>query len=63
MVHFEGDSQPLGYSLYDEGAKQYREREGAPMSTASPSDPEPLDAQARKFVESIVGVLGGKVAT
>lgn len=62
MVHFEGDSQPLGYSQYDEGAKTYRERADAPMSTANASDPEPLDAEVHAFVAKIVDVLGGKVA-
>ena len=34
LVHFEGDSMPLGYSLFDAGAGVYRERTDAPVTTA-----------------------------
>ncbi len=41
--HFEGDSLPLGYSLYDASAGVYRERPEAPLTTLDPGpDPDPL---------------------
>jgi Gluconate 2-dehydrogenase subunit 3 len=36
MVQFEGDSQPLGYSMYDENRKIYVERPDSPLSTPNP---------------------------
>ena len=61
MVHFEGDSQPLGYSLFDTTANTYRERADAPVSTANPgADPEPLDADTIKLLDTVVAALGGK---
>lgn len=60
LTHFEGDSQPLGYSVFEAG--QYRERPEAPMSTANPgADPEPMDAEVRALIEKIVAAAGGKV--
>ncbi len=62
MVHFEGDSQPLGYSIFDESAGVYRERADAPMSTANPgTDPEPLDDDVRALLTTVTNAAGGKV--
>ena len=36
LVQFEGDSQPLGYSMYDPNSKVYNERPESPLSTANP---------------------------
>jgi hypothetical protein len=58
MVHFEGDSQPLGYSLYDLSTGSYRER--APVSGPAASDPEPMDDDTRAFVTLVVTFLGGE---
>lgn len=60
LVHFEGDQMPLGYSLYDVGAGQYRERADAPVTTADPGgDPEPLDDYTRTFLRQLIQALGG----
>lgn len=63
-IHFDGDSQPLGYSLWDADANQYRERPDFPMSTANPgTDPDPLDATTKELIEKVVGALGGRIAS
>jgi Gluconate 2-dehydrogenase subunit 3 len=41
MVGIEGDSQPLGYSLYSEHLGAYRERPDHPMSTPNPDELAP----------------------
>ncbi len=59
LCHFEGDSQPLGYSLYDLRTAAYREH--APVSTpAAGADPDPLDDDTREFVTLVVTFLGGE---
>jgi len=64
LVHFEGDSMPLGYSLFDEGAGAYRERPEAPVSTANPGpDPDPMDDATLELLRTVVGVTGGKEFT
>ncbi len=63
LCHYEGDVQPLGYSIFDEKLQAYRERSDAPMSTANPGpDPLPLDAEVRGILDELVGALGGKIA-
>lgn len=63
LTHFEGDSQPLGYSQFDRTAGLYRERADAPLSTLNPGpDPEPLTADTTSIVEALTRVLGGRVA-
>ena len=58
---FEGDSQPLGYSIYDSIAGMYRERPDHPMSTANPGeDFAPFDDVAIEVVSVIVAGTGGK---
>lgn len=62
LCHFEGDAQPLGYSVYDATIGGYRERADAPMSTANPGpDPDPLDAETRALLEQVIAFLGGTV--
>jgi len=40
LIGFDGDSQPLGYTLgFDETAQQYIERPDKPNSKADPDDP------------------------
>ena len=58
MIHFEGDSLPMGYSQWN--GSGYDERGDAPMSTPNPSDPEPLDDDVRQVVMEVVAVLGGQ---
>jgi len=58
---FEGDSQPLGYSIWDESAGKYRERPDHPMSTANPDeDYHDFSDAAIEVVSAIVGGTGGK---
>jgi gluconate 2-dehydrogenase gamma chain len=39
LVGFDGDSQPLGYTIFDEMIQDYRERPDKPNSTIDPDDP------------------------
>ena len=39
LTHFDGDSQPLGYTIFDESIQDYREREDKPNSRIDPDDP------------------------
>ena len=66
LVKFEGDNQPLGYSIYDETAATYRERPDHPMSTPNPDEvvggvltPEPLTPDAEGYASFIATILGG----
>ena len=45
MLGLEGDSQPLGYSLYSRRDDAYHERPDHPMSTPNPDE---VDAAARR---------------
>jgi hypothetical protein len=61
LTHYEGDQQPLGYSLFDESGGQYKERPDAPMSTPNPgADPEPMDADVTALIDEVIAALGGK---
>lgn len=61
LCNYEGDSQPLGYSLFDVATGTYKERPDAPMSTANPGpDPAPMDAATKSLILTVVGVTGGK---
>ncbi len=60
LVHFEGDSQPEGYSRFD--GTSYVERPEAPLSTANPGDdPDPLTSDVRQVLAAAVAFLGGHV--
>jgi hypothetical protein len=59
LCHFEGDSLPRGYSRFD--GTRYVERADAPLSTANPSDPEPLTDDLRDTLKLVVTVLGGRI--
>lgn len=60
ICHFEGDSQPLGFSQYN--GKTYVERTDAPLSTANPGpDPAPMDAATKQTLDAAVAFLGGRV--
>jgi hypothetical protein len=62
MIHFEGDSQPLGYSLFNLETGSYEERPDAPMTTPNPGpDPEPMDADTEGLIELVTMAAGGKV--
>jgi hypothetical protein len=60
LIHFEGDSLPLGYSQFD--GTNHVERPEVPLSTANPSDPEPLTDDVRQILALVVTVLGGRVS-
>lgn len=60
MVHFEGDSQPLGYSPI--AGATTTERDDAPLSTANPDDPEPLDSEVNDLIALVATFLGGRSA-
>ena len=62
LVHFEGDAQPLGYSLFDEASGEYRERADAPVSSPSPGkDPETLSLTTRVMLGTFAVFSGGRV--
>jgi hypothetical protein len=62
ICNFEGDSQPLGYSLYDEKTQSYNQRPDAPVSTPNPgADPDPMDDATRALIKTLVSFAGGKV--
>jgi hypothetical protein len=62
MIGFEGDSQPLGYSIFSRAANAYNERPDHPMSTPNPDEigpggelvPRPLSADGEKIQVSIM---------
>lgn len=66
LVKFDGDSQPLGYSIYDETTATYHERQDKPMSRPNPDEivggiltPEPLAPDAEGYASFIATILGG----
>ncbi len=61
MVHIDGDTQPLGYSVWDGATSSYVER--LPVSTADTGpDVDPMDDDTLKYVEIITTTLGGRTS-
>ncbi|MDB4954415.1 MAG: hypothetical protein JWO36_1984 [Myxococcales bacterium] len=60
LIHFEGDSQPLGYTQWNGTA--HVERPEAPFSTANPSEPEPMTQDVRDLLALVIQVLGGRAS-
>ena len=59
-IHFEGDSQPLGYSIFDPDAQTYTERADAPVSGPNLDEEfAGLDNRTLDFISGIVGLAGG----
>jgi hypothetical protein len=58
MVHFEGDSLPLGYSAWNGTA--HVERADSPLTTANASDPEPLTDDVDQLLSLVAAFLGGQ---
>ena len=59
ICHFEGDSQPLGYSQWD--GTTHVERPEAPLSTRNPgADPAPMDDETKQVLGAAVAFLGGR---
>jgi hypothetical protein len=57
MIGLEGDSQPLGYSLYSRRDDRYHERPDHPMTSANPDEldaPRPISAEGRHIQDTIV---------
>lgn len=63
IVHFEGDSMPLGYTQYDAVNHRYVERPDAPMNLPSKTDPAPLDQTGHELVSDVIHALGGREFT
>jgi hypothetical protein len=57
LAHFEGDQQPLGYSVWSTAQNKYVERPDAPMSTLGGPDPEPLSDDVVAFIDHIIAVF------
>jgi hypothetical protein len=61
MIGLEGDSQPLGFSIYSSAIDGYVEREDHPMSGPNPDEidaPRPLTPDGLKVQESIATLAG-----
>jgi hypothetical protein len=60
LIGYDGDSQPLGYSIFDETTMTYNERPDKPNSTANPDeDFSGVDAITQQFLKVLVRVVGG----
>jgi hypothetical protein len=67
MIGIEGDSQPLGYSIFSVAANDYVERPDHPMSTPNPDEvgpgntvvPQPLSSDGQDIQDTIVLLSGG----
>ncbi len=70
LSRYEGDTLPLGYSVYSEmplspgGAPGYREAADAPVSGPFPgADPAPMTDETLTLVRAVVSFLGGREVT
>ncbi len=60
-IGFEGDSQPLGYSLFNESSSEYEELAEHPVSTENPDeDFGGLQGEVLEFIEGIALGQGGR---
>lgn len=60
LIRYDGDSQPLGYSIFDEATMSYRERADKPNSTADPDeDFAGVDAATQQVLAALVRAVGG----
>jgi hypothetical protein len=60
LIGYDGDSQPLGYAIFDETAMLYRERADKPTSTANPGeDLAGFDADTNRFLRFLVRLIDG----
>ena len=61
LVHFDGDSAPLGYTIWDQTTSSYVERK--PVSTADPGpDVDPMDDDTIKQLTLYTNLLNGRVS-
>lgn len=70
LARYEGDTLPLGYSVYSAmplvpgGAPGYREAADAPVSGPYPgADPAPMTDETLTLVRAVVSFLGGREVT
>lgn len=59
-IGYEGDSQPLGYSIFDGSRGSYAEMPSAPVSLANPNEVAGFSTETLAFVSAIVAGAGGK---
>jgi hypothetical protein len=60
LIGYDGDSQPLGYSIFDTTTQTYRERTDKPNSTANPDeDFSGFDAETNALLKILVRVGSG----
>ena len=61
LVHWDGDSAPLGYTIWDQATNSYVERK--PVSTADPGpDVDPMDDDTIKQLTLYTNLLNGRVS-
>lgn len=61
LIHFEGDTLPFGYSVFDPSTNGYRDRPDAPLTTANTApDPAPLTPDIEELMAQIVSFTGGR---
>ncbi|MBI3782905.1 MAG: gluconate 2-dehydrogenase subunit 3 family protein [Deltaproteobacteria bacterium] len=54
LIGYDGDSQPLGYSIFDASTQSYRERTDKPNSTANPDESfTPFDSDMDRFLRFV----------
>ncbi len=60
LIGYDGDSQPLGYSIFNTATMSYDERSDKPNSTANPGeDFSGVDADTQKLLAGLVKLVGG----
>jgi len=60
LIGYDGDSQPLGYSIFNETTTTYDERPDKPNSTPNPDeDFSGMDQATQDFLKVLVRVVGG----
>jgi len=61
LCYFEGDSQPYGYSSYDEATGMYVDHATHPCASPNPGpDPMPMSSSTELLIGLAVATLGGK---
>jgi gluconate 2-dehydrogenase subunit 3-like protein len=57
LIKYDGDSQPLGYAIFDESTMEYKERPGKPTTTADMDDDmSGVDADTERFLKVLVKI-------
>ncbi len=60
LTRFDGDSQPLGYTIFDATIQDYRERPDKPNSTLDPDDDcSGFSADMAEFIRFVLVLLAG----